>query len=180
MTLISEKIKPRNREELFIHLYKKAFPGVAKLIHKYGGSFDDAKDIFQDALIIYFEKQIKEDFSPEVNEQAYLTGIAKHLWSKKEKENVLKRPFDSHLDHDHLIPEEAVVSKKLIRFIELSGKKCLELLNAFYYDKLNMKELAAKFGFLGERSATVQKYKCLEKVREAIRSRSLNKEDFYE
>ena len=39
------------REELFISLYKKAFPLVARYVSKMGGSFDEAKDVFQDARL---------------------------------------------------------------------------------------------------------------------------------
>jgi len=51
-----------------------------------------------------------------------------------------------------------------------SGKKCLELLKAFYYDHCSMQDIANRFGFNGTRSATVQKYKCLEKVRNEIKT----------
>jgi hypothetical protein len=43
-----------------------------------------------------------------------------------------------------------------------------------------MKELADLFGYAGERSATVQKYKCIEKVRETVKEQSLAYEDFIE
>jgi predicted DNA-binding protein YlxM (UPF0122 family) len=46
----------------------------------------------------------------------------------------------------------------------------MELLKAFYYDHCSMQEVADRFGFNGRRSATVQKYKCLEKVREEIKT----------
>jgi hypothetical protein len=56
----------------------------------------------------------------------------------------------------------------------------MELLQAFYYDKLPMNTIAGLFGFGGERSATVQKYKCLEKVRDIVKDKSLTYEDFLE
>jgi hypothetical protein len=56
----------------------------------------------------------------------------------------------------------------------------MELLKSFYYDGLPMKEIAVNFKFSGERSATAQKFKCLEKVREAVKKQSLQKTDFYE
>jgi hypothetical protein len=43
-----------------------------------------------------------------------------------------------------------------------------------------MIDIAGRFGFSGERSATVQKFKCLEKVRDTIKSKSLSYEDFVE
>ena len=56
----------------------------------------------------------------------------------------------------------------------------MELLSAFYYDKLNMLEVAQKFSFSGERSATVQKHKCLEKVKSVVKQKALQYEDFFE
>jgi hypothetical protein len=53
-------------------------------------------------------------------------------------------------------------------------------LKAFYYDNLPVNTIANLFGYSGERSATVQKYKCMEKVRETIKERSLAYEDFIE
>jgi len=69
---------------------------------------------------------------------------------------------------------------KLMHYLETAGQKCMEMLKAFYYDNLPVKTIAGLFGFSGERSATVQKYKCMEKVRETIKQRSLTYEDFLE
>lgn len=167
------------RKDLFIHLYEKAFPHVATFVRKRGGSLDDARDIFQDSLVIYYEKCLNKP-EPVIDEAAYLSGIAKHLWYKKFKEQ--QHYTDAEDYHFDLMEEEnePKVSPTLLAYLEISGKKCLELLKSFYYDHLNMKEVAQKFGFSGERSATAQKFKCLEKVREAVKKQSLKKSDFYE
>lgn len=178
--MIIEPIEPQTREALFIKLYETAFPKVAAFIHKMGGNFDEAKDIFQDALVIYYEKTGEPEFTVQSNEKAYLMGICKHLWYKYYNETKLKQPIDITTALKLREEQEPKVSEHILRFVELSGKKCLELLKAFYYDKLSMKDLAGKFSFSGERSATAQKYKCLEKVRTAIHDRSLTKDDFYE
>jgi hypothetical protein len=41
-----------------------------------------------------------------------------------------------------------------------------------------MTQVAETFGFSGVRSATVQKYKCIEKVRETVKQKALTYEDF--
>jgi hypothetical protein len=56
----------------------------------------------------------------------------------------------------------------------------MQLLSAFYYEKLDMETLAEQFGFSGPRSATVQKFKCLEKVKETVKEKSLRYEDIIE
>jgi DNA-directed RNA polymerase specialized sigma24 family protein len=167
------------REEFFIQLYKKAFPVVAKHISRMGGSFDEAKDIFQDALVIYYEKSIAAKLSLNTSDTAYLVGIAKHLWVKRYRENNTNIPLDDidiAIDED----EQALSGRRLMHFLETAGKKCMELLRGFYYDQLPLTDIAMLFGYSGVRSASAQKYKCLEKVRETIKEKALIYDDFIE
>lgn len=172
-------ISAPSREALFIALYRSVFPGVASFIRKRGGSLEEAKDVFQDALLIYYEKTRNPEFVAEKGDEAYLAGICKHLWYKTHERKPPLVALDSPEDLSEAATTPAV-SKRLLLLIERSGKKCLDLLKAFYYDQLSMKELSDSFGYAGERSATVQKHKCLEKVRDEIKARTLNPDDFYE
>jgi len=154
-------------------LYEDTFPAVASFVAKMGGTIDDAKDIFQDAMVIFLEKNITPD-----NPGAYILGIAKHLW-------VRKYHHDRHrieLDNNIVLPEEEKlpIATKLLRLIEISGKTCLELLQAFYYQKLSPERIANAFNYSNAHSATVQKFKCLEKLRNTVKQRSLGYEDFIE
>ncbi|SEO13280.1 DNA-directed RNA polymerase specialized sigma subunit, sigma24 family [Mucilaginibacter gossypiicola] len=168
------------REKLITELYKSAFPTLAKYVSKMGGSFDDAKDVFHDALVIYYEKTVNGELLVHAGEKAYLLGIAKHLWFKKFRNGSNNLSLDS-CDFD-LADEanEQLSTNKLMHYLETAGKKCMELLSAFYYHKLPMKEVAGLFGYAGERSATVQKYKCIEKVRKTVKEQSLTYADFIE
>lgn len=64
------------REETFIKIYKVVFPPIASFVSKNGGSFEDARDVFQDALIIYYEKVM-------VNTQSYPNQAPNTAFSKK-------------------------------------------------------------------------------------------------
>ena len=70
-------------------------PVVARYVSKMGGSFDEAKDIFQDALVIYYEKAVESTFELKTTEKAYLLGIAKHLWLKKHRDNIKHVPIEA-------------------------------------------------------------------------------------
>ncbi len=171
--LVDHKMK---REELFIALYKSVFPAAAKYVAKMGGTFDEAKDIFQDALVIYYEKVVAGSDTIRTNEKAYIFGIAKHRWLKNfalQIPNVEVSDFDIQMEE-----EEHVSDNRLLSFLQTAGKKCMDLLRSFYYDQQPLNEIAETFGFSGVRSATVQKYKCLEKVRETVKEKSLTYEDF--
>lgn len=177
---IETETETLTREELFIKLYEEAFPAAAQFIKKMGGNLDDAKDIFQDTLIIYYEKTRHQDWVMPENEKAYLLGIGRHLWYQKHRKDE-KRNQSVLLENIASNEENAPgVSQRVFDLIAKAGKKCLELLQSFYFEKKKMTEIAEHFRFSGERSATAQKYKCLEKVRTEIKRRSLNQEDFYE
>jgi len=166
----------------FADLYERAFPGVAAFVRKMKGTFQDAQDIFHDALVIYHEKSRDSYFTINVSEEAYIAGIAKHLWLRKfskAKQNVSLDAMESGIT----IPDDyfpAVNTSRLLRFLEITGKKCLELLTAFYYEKLSAREILNRFDYKTEHSATVQKYKCIQKAREALKQKSMVYEDFLE
>jgi len=166
----------------FEALYESAFPGVAHFVSKMSGSFDDAKDIFHDALVIFHEKAQQENFSMHAAPEAYILGIAKHLWLKRFKTSGRQVSLDA-MEAAIAIPEDyfpSVNTSVLLQTLERTGKKCLDILQAFYYDKLSPKALAEKLGFGSVHSATVQKYKCLEKVRDEVKQKSISYEDFFE
>lgn len=166
---------PREREKRFAELYRDLFPAVAAYVAKRGGTWEEAKDIFQDALIAYYEKST-QGLQLRQGADAYIVGCAKFLWLKKYREN--SRRAETGTGFAEEPAAETVSERRLLGFLETAGQKCMELLRAVYYDKLRMDEVATRFGFSGERSATVQKYKCLQKVRETVKEKSLAYEDF--
>ncbi len=175
-------LNSNGREGLFEELYERVFPLVAKFVSHRRGTFQDAKDIFQDALVILYEKIAGQALEVRSSEERYILGIAKHLWIRTyhhDRVHVSLDDFESAL----LLPDlstPSLAAGRLIEFLERTGKRCLEMLRAFYYDKLPMNQIASEFGYGNVHSATVQKYKCLEKVRDEIKKRSIAYEDFVE
>ncbi|KAA2244553.1 RNA polymerase sigma factor [Chitinophaga agrisoli] len=152
-------------------LYRDTFPQVARVVQQLGGDLETAKDLFHDALIIYLEKQ--QQLNVRTSVPAYLIGITKILWFRKFRNDSRQRPLDDVAD-DISIPEDFYTpppekNRTLLQHLQVAGKKCMQLLQAFYYRQLSMQEVAETFGYKSTHSATVQKYKCLEKVREQIK-----------
>lgn len=159
---------PFQKQELDI-LYQEALPKVARLVKQYGGTLESARDIFHDALVIYWEKKQQPGFSLQSTSVAYVIGIARILCLKNNGQQWL--PLEAapaqQIPDDFYDPP--VVNNTILSYIRTAGRKCLELLKAAYYEQLPMKEIAEKFGFRSPHSASVQKYKCLEKVREQLK-----------
>jgi DNA-directed RNA polymerase specialized sigma24 family protein len=163
---------------LFAQLYEETFPKVAKFVANRGGTFDDAKDIFHDALVILYEKARDERLVFESPER-YLIGIAKHLWVRKFNDDHKKVGLDE-MEKTISIPADYYESGEsaLTSLLELTGRKCLQLLRAFYYDSLPLEQIKSTFGFSTTHSASAQKFKCIEKMRNIIREKSMGYEDF--
>ena len=154
-------------EDPIIQLYRDSFPDVARMIRRKGGTLEEAKDAFHDALLIYMEKEKAGRLQLHSSPKAYLLGIARICWLRARGTTVaLPEAFDA------ADPEAADIEEReqtLLASLVRSGKKCIELLKAFYYDHSSMQDISARFGFNGTRSAAVQKYKCLEKLRKEIK-----------
>jgi len=166
----------------FKELYEKAFPPVARFVRKMNGSFEDAKDIFHDAMVIFYEKTENESFILSTSAEAYVTGIAKHLWIKRFKRDKRTVSLDA-MEAAILIPEDyypTVNTNRLLQLLEVAGRKCLDLLHSFYHEKLSAEEIKNKFGYKTGHSASVQKYKCIEKIRETIQQKAIMHENFFE
>ena len=159
------------KEDPIITLYREAFPHFARMVRTLGGTPEEAKDSFHDALVIYLERERAGQLNVHSSPTAYLLGTAKICWLHMRSGasfSPLPDGFDSPEFIDTAMEER---EQSLLASLERTGKKCLRLLKAFYYDHLSMDDIAARFGFNGRRSATVQKYKCLEKVRENLKTR---------
>ncbi|MEQ9378476.1 MAG: sigma-70 family RNA polymerase sigma factor [Imperialibacter sp.] len=169
-----------DRAAFFEALYEDAFPAAARFVHRMGGDVDDARDVFQDALILFYEKLAGGNLHVEISRKAYLLGICKHLWIRKAKAKSGEVSFEDW-EQSMDVPDmnnEHLSARKLLTLLENAGQKCLDLLKSFYYDRLSIQQVATRFGFGSERSATVQKYKCMERVRNEVKSKGWLYEDF--
>ncbi len=160
-------------------LYKEAFPRIAKYIISRGGSIDQAKDLFQDALVVLLEKDADLSVTEIGDKWAYLFGIVKNQWIKKiqRERHMVEMTLGNTVESNR---SQTVMVKKLQRLIDLGGEKCLQLLRSVYHTKLPMQEIARKLKYRNAHTASVKKYKCLAKIKQMIRSKSLSYEDFME
>lgn len=162
-------------------LYESAFPAVAAVASKWSASLEEVRDLFHDALIIYFEKVQQGNFVV-ASAEAYIVGIVKHLLIRKHR---LQRRIllTAHWEESIQIPDDFypdVKTTRLMLLLEQAGEKCLQLLKAFYYEGLPLQLIAERFGYRTQHSATVQKYKCLEKTRRYVEEKQFSHEDFFE
>ena len=161
--------------------YQKAVNGLydvlstaKKYVHSNSGTTDDAKDIFQDALVVLYKNVQSENFALTVPLKTYLFAIVKNLWLQE-----LRRRNKMPVTSDQAdIPDTTFNDDKNFDIAQaafnLLGEKCRQLLIMFYFKKKSYKELASFLAFGDERTAKNQKYRCLQKAKENFITLSTN------
>ncbi len=83
-----------NSEQEMLRIYRETFPAVASMVRNPGGDLETAKDLFHDALIIYYEKQTAGSLEINVSERSYITGIARNLWNRQFRNRLFTTTLD--------------------------------------------------------------------------------------
>ena len=167
----------RNDRKAIETIYRENYNMVQALVLKNSGTIDDAKDIFQEALITYYEKVVYDQLTLTSSLSTYLMGICKNLW-RQELDKRARKTWLSDAAVDE-IGEEVIVDDEqptatLMAFVEQLGETCRSLLVSFYYFGQRLEQIAEQHGYRTVRSATVQKFKCLERLRKAVSHLSID------
>ncbi len=167
-----EKIRSGETEALK-RLYKNNYPSIAHFVLNNNGNEEEAKDICQDSVIIFYEKIQNPSFELNCLIKTFLYSIARRLWLKKLSERgryIAKvTDFDDFLDFSDLEMQEA--DENEIKFEQMEqaltqiGEPCRTILTDFYIHKLSMQDIAEKMGYTGTDNAKTQKYKCLQRLK---------------
>ena len=158
-------------------LYKLYLPVLTKWILSRGGLDSDADDVFQEALLVVYEKAKSPEFCLTCKLSTYLFAVSKRLWYKKleqsahfynldteegEEEQQYGHSYDGDVQ-EHWDKEAQFEQLNLA--LDQLGEPCSTLLKAFYIDKKNMQEIAAVFKYTNAENAKTQKYKCLTRLK---------------
>jgi len=149
-------------------IYKDNYNMVQALIINNNGSTDDAKDIFQEAMIVLYEKVRSGSFELNCQVKTYIYAVCKRLWLKKLQQSSRFGISTEGLETEILVDDEIEDHSKrnaefeiMEKAIDNLGEPCKSLLEAYYLKKKSMQEIAATFGYTNPENAKNQKYKCL-------------------
>ena len=159
-------------EQAFTQLYRQ-LPDVMALVRTHGGSRTEARDLFQDALVIIHEKVQDTDFACSGPMAAYLYGVCRNLWLSelrlKGKAGKYINALAAQPNDEQPATDNEPLTQLAERAFAMLGEKCRELLTRFYLNNEPLAVIAQAFGYAGEGAAKTRKYKCLEQAREKYR-----------
>ena len=156
-------------------IYTQYFDSIAQYILNNKGTIEDAKDIFQDAMMVIYEKTQQAEFKLQYSLHTFLYTICRNIWLKKLRNKSSKEV--SLPDNMELIAEDTFEEEILWRgkealyrekFKQLGGD-CQQVLQSFLKG-LSMEKIAKQMGFSSIGYAKKRKYKCKNKLLKLIQS----------
>ncbi len=153
-------------------IYKQHYPAILHFIVQNNGTDQDAKDLYQEAVIILYEKLRQEHFLLTCQIKTFLYSVCRKLWLKRLREKGKYfgklEDFESFLplEEDELgIEENEQKLGSMAIAMEQLGEPCRTLLIDFYVRGLSMQDIAEKMGYTNADNAKNQKYKCLVRLK---------------
>lgn len=153
-------------------IYQLNFNMVQAMIINNNGSSDDAKDIFQETMIVLYEKVRSGTFELNCQIKTFVYSVARRLWLKRlQQQNRYSAtsdnledlvPVETEIDDHEKVNAEFEIMEKALNNL---GEPCKSLLEAYYLQKQNMQVIAASFGYTNADNAKNQKYKCLMRLK---------------
>jgi RNA polymerase sigma factor (sigma-70 family) len=161
-----------NSDSVLKKLYLAYFPMILQLVLNNNGNEDDAKDIYQEAIIVLYNKVKRGDFELSAKLKTYIYSICRRLWLKRLKQ-MNRYGGDIKDFEDHFTVEEEVERhqerdlqlSKMADALQLLGEPCKTIMEDFYMNNRSMQEICERFGYTNADNAKTQKYKCLQRLK---------------
>jgi len=174
--ILIEGIKKQN-DKVIAEVYNMFFPSVRQFIYRNNGSLEDARDIFNDAIVVVLLKAREDTITLNCSLKTYIYAICRNLWLKKIKADKLDLisygEIEDTMYSAEVIEEELYnVSKAHLlyqkHFVRMSST-CQKLLESFLEGK-TFKEITEEMDFENEGYARKRKYRCVKLLVKRIKS----------
>ena len=162
----------REDKRIIERIYRENYSMIHTLVVQNNGSSDDAADIFQEGMIVLFEKSKQPDFELRCQLKTYIYSVCRRLWLKKlQSANRMSGSLENTEDlvfveedletHENRQNDFQIMENSMLKI----GEPCRSLLEAYYIHKKQMQQIAADFGYTNADNAKTQKYKCLVRLK---------------
>ena len=169
--LIIAEIRKKN-EVALQELYKMHYPMIVHFICSNSGTEEEAKDIYQDAMIAFYERVQQPDFVLTCKIKTYVYAVCRRLWLKRLTQkkryhgNVEEAESFLRIEEEMQSIEELELDYlKMNEAMDGLGEPCVSIIRDFYVHGHSMESISAKYGYTNADNAKNQKYKCLQRLK---------------
>ena len=163
-------------EKALEFLYQKYYRMMIKLVITNSGTEEEARDVYQDALIVFWQKATSGNLVLTSKMSTYIYSICQNLWRKELDRK--KRLSNEEKDTAVLLDTDSSEREKVLaKCIDQLGETCKRVLMLYYFEEMSMQDIADKLGFANTDTAKTKKYKCKKKLDELVKAQ-YSEQDF--
>ena len=156
----------------FAMLYRHCYPSIEHFVLQNSGSQDQAKDLFQETLLILLTNLQDPTFHLTSSLKTYVFTISKNLWLKQLKKSARWTGLEDVGELSSLLAPIEIETpptayEKVLAILAKLTTHCQNLLSAIFFRKKEMTDIVQDDGYANMHSAQNQKYKCLQQARKA-------------
>lgn len=145
---------------------------AVNLICSNSGTEQEAKDIYQETVIAFYERAQQPGFVLTCKIKTYLYAVCRRLWLKRlaeKKRFSISIPetetFDGVETEVNEAEERELSFKRMGESLHALGEPCRSIIEDFYIHNFSMELISEKFGYTSADNAKNQKYKCLQRLK---------------
>ncbi len=172
-------------EQTLKAVYRQNYPIITNMVVNNGGSLAEGKDVYQEAVIILYEKLQDDSFELNCRIKTFLYSVSRNIWLKELKaKNRFSETIADNEEYLELNWEEVNQVEDqyqaMNEALKSIGEPCSTILKDFYINKSSMEIITEKFGYTNTDNAKNQKYKCLKRLKKLFFTHYYNNERIQE
>lgn len=170
--LIAAINDPKDLNSAILFIYQQYSESTSSFIIGYGGSQQDADDVFQETVVAFIGIVQKGKYRMEASIKTLLVSVAKNIWfnelKKRERSGHREKQFETGREQQEMDVSYQIgdleKKKQLRDLVYQLGEPCRKILMLFYYENLSMKEIVEYLPYENEQVVRNKKYKCLQQL----------------
>lgn len=156
------------------------------MAREYRFSTDDSKDIYQVAILIFYDNVRTGKLQHLVSSvKTYLFGIGKNIARERQRKDKRFVPIaqekwlKEYLIDEPTDPLDDSLFSHAKAALEKLGQPCQRLVELFYFEKKNMTEISNALGYKNPDTAKNQKCKCMARLRKLFQDQQTTTQSTY-
>lgn len=165
----------RNHDETVIrNVYNSYWPMILQFVKLNNGNEEEAKDLYQEGMLDFLEKVWSDKFALTCKIKTFIYSICRNKWlyhlrGKQKFVDIddyiaIENPFNEAIEEEIELPDDTQIRNAIISL----GEPCKSLLTGYYYEGLNMEQLAVKLMYKSANVVKQQKFRCKDRLKLAV------------
>ena len=152
--------------QILRYIYTEVYPGIRHYVLLNSGNEADAKDIFQETMVVLYRKIKEPEFQLSSSLSTFLYGIGKYIWlkeiSNRKKHNIIEDESETLFSEEKEVLELIERNDRLRlyreKFEELSDN-CKRIIKMFL-NNIPIKDVTQSMGYSSDQHTKNRHFRC--------------------